>query len=108
MPEELLIIEKQEKVCTITLNRPERRNALSPLMLLQLVETLVRLKSDDPVGAALAFARSHGVSDIIVGRSRQPLWRRLLGRSPMHRIIEEAEGFDVHIVALDAEAGANP
>jgi two-component system sensor histidine kinase KdpD len=62
---------------------------------------VVRLRGEDPVAAALDFARSHGVSDIVIGRSRQPWWRRALGRSPMHRIVEEADGFDVHIVALE-------
>ena len=35
----------------------------------------------DPVAALLDFARSHRVSDLMVGRSRQPWWRRALGRS---------------------------
>lgn len=33
MEEKLLLIEKKERICTIILNRPERRNALSPLLL---------------------------------------------------------------------------
>ncbi|NTU60523.1 MAG: universal stress protein [Deltaproteobacteria bacterium] len=66
---------------------------------------VVRLQAPDPVAAALDFARSHGVSDVVVGRSRQPLWRRLLGKSPMHRIVDEATEFDVHVVALEPEAG---
>ncbi|MBI5015695.1 MAG: universal stress protein [Deltaproteobacteria bacterium] len=64
---------------------------------------VVRLKGVDPVATALDFARAHGVSDIVIGRSRQPWWRRVLGRSPMHRLVEGAEGFDVHIVALDVD-----
>ena len=66
---------------------------------------VVKLTAKDPVAATLDFARSHGVSDIVIGRSGQPLWRRVLGRSPMHRLVEEAEGFDLHIVALDGDAG---
>lgn len=66
---------------------------------------VVRLKGRDPVDTALDFARSHRVSDIVIGRTRQPWWRRVLGRSPMRRLVEEAEGFDVHIVALDADRG---
>ena len=63
---------------------------------------VVRLKADDPVAALLDFARSHGVGHIIVGRSHQPWWRQLLGRSVPLRLVREAEGFDVHIVASHA------
>ena len=42
---------------------------------------VVRLQATDPVAALLDFARSHGVGHIIIGRSHQPWWRRLLGRA---------------------------
>jgi two-component system, OmpR family, sensor histidine kinase KdpD len=64
---------------------------------------VVRLKAKDPVPALLDFARSHGVGHIIIGRSQQPWWRKLLGRSAAYRLIEEAAGFDVHIVSFDEE-----
>jgi two-component system sensor histidine kinase KdpD len=63
----------------------------------------VRLKAKDPVPALLDFARSHGVGHIIIGRSLQPWWRKLLGRSVAHRLMEEAAGFDVHIISFDEE-----
>ncbi len=63
---------------------------------------VVRLRSRDPAAALLDFARSHGVGRIILGRSREPWWRRLLGRSVMHRLVNEAAGFDLHIVSFDA------
>jgi two-component system sensor histidine kinase KdpD len=62
---------------------------------------VVRLQNRDPVTALVDFARSHGVSHIIVGRSSQPWWRRLLGRSFVERMVEEAEGFDLHIVSFE-------
>jgi two-component system, OmpR family, sensor histidine kinase KdpD len=64
---------------------------------------VVRLKAKDPVPALLDFARAHGVGHIIIGRSQQPLWRKLLGRSTAYRLIEEAAGFDVHIVSFEEE-----
>jgi two-component system sensor histidine kinase KdpD len=67
---------------------------------------VVRLQAKDPVEALLDFARSHGVGHIILGRSRQPWLKRVLGRSVFHRIIEGAEGFDVHIVSFDAAEGS--
>jgi two-component system, OmpR family, sensor histidine kinase KdpD len=64
---------------------------------------VVHLKADDPVPALLDFARSHGVGQIIVGRSRAAWWRQLLGRTVVLRLGQEAEGFDVLIASIDEE-----
>jgi two-component system, OmpR family, sensor histidine kinase KdpD len=64
---------------------------------------VVHLKADDPVPALLDFARSHGVGQIIVGRSRAPWWRQLLGRTIAMRLVKEADGLDVLIAAIDDE-----
>lgn len=65
---------------------------------------VVRLQADDPTQALLDFARSHGVGHIVIGRSRQPWWKQLIGRSVPLRLVRQAEGFDLHIVAqLDDE-----
>ena len=64
---------------------------------------VIRLKSDDPVAALLDFARSHNVGDLIVGRSTQPRWKRILGWSALHRLVEESDGLDLHIVSFEDE-----
>jgi two-component system sensor histidine kinase KdpD len=64
---------------------------------------VVRIKAKDPVPALLDFARSHGVGNLILGRTLQPWWRRLARRTVVHRIVDEAEGIDVHIVSLERE-----
>jgi two-component system sensor histidine kinase KdpD len=61
---------------------------------------VVRLRAKDPVPALIDFARSHGVGHIILGRSHQPWWRQVLGRSVPLRIVKEADGFDTHIVSF--------
>ena len=66
---------------------------------------VVRLKARDPVPALLDFARSHGVGQIVIGRSHQPWWRQVIGRSVPLRLVREADGLDVHIVALRDEGG---
>ncbi|MCY1073055.1 sensor protein KdpD [Archangium lansingense] len=63
---------------------------------------VVRVKGSDPVAALLDFARSHGVGHIIVGRSRQPWWKRMLGRASDVRLLREGEGFDIHVVSFTA------
>jgi two-component system, OmpR family, sensor histidine kinase KdpD len=69
---------------------------------------VVRLRSRDPVTAMLDFARTHRVSDVIVGRSAQPWWKHLGRRSVLQRLVEESDGLDLHIVSFDGgeEAGA--
>ena len=62
---------------------------------------VVRLRSERPVDALLDFGRGHGVRHIVVGRSHKPWWRRLLGQSPVFRLVTEASGFDLHIVSLE-------
>jgi two-component system sensor histidine kinase KdpD len=64
---------------------------------------VVRLRSEKPVEALLQFAREHGVRHIVVGRSHKPWWRRLLGQSPVYKLVTEAVGFDLHIVSLEEQ-----
>jgi len=68
---------------------------------------VVRLQGRDPVASLLDFARSHGVGHIIIGRSHQPWWRQLFGRSVPLRLVRDAAGFDVHIVSFDDEERAS-
>src|SRR5262249_48795749 len=62
---------------------------------------VVRLKARDPVAAIMDFARSHGVGQIIIGRSKQPWWRQIIGRSIPIRLVKEAIEFDLYIMALE-------
>jgi len=63
----------------------------------------IRLKSRDPVQAILDFAASHNVGHIIVGRSLQPWWKQLLGRSIPLRLVRQGVRFDIHIVSVEDE-----
>jgi two-component system, OmpR family, sensor histidine kinase KdpD len=64
---------------------------------------VVRLKGRDAVAALLDFARSHGVGQIVVGRSRNRWWRELGGRSVLARILREGAEFDVYVTAREEE-----
>ncbi len=64
---------------------------------------LVRLKSSDPSAAILDFARSHRVSDVIIGRSDLPRWRRLLRPSVVERLVRDGDGLDLHVVSFFEE-----
>ena len=62
---------------------------------------VVRLRSENAVETLLDFGRDHGVRHIVVGRSHKPWWRRLLGQSPVYKLVTQAAGFDLHIVSLE-------
>lgn len=64
---------------------------------------VVRLQSRDPATALLDFARSHHVSDVVVGRTDQAWWQRIVGRSVVARLIAEAADLDLHIISFTAE-----
>ncbi|WP_028660253.1 enoyl-CoA hydratase [Nocardioides insulae] len=50
---DILLVERRDGVATVTLNRPEARNALSADLIAQLGETLSALDADDSVGAVV-------------------------------------------------------
>lgn len=61
----------------------------------------VRLHGTDPVATLLEFASAHGVGHVVIGRTAQPWWRRMLGRSFVDRMIRRATTFELHIVPLE-------
>jgi two-component system sensor histidine kinase KdpD len=69
---------------------------------------VVRLQSVDPVTALLDFARTHGVGQVLIGRTEQPRWKSLLGRGFVQRMVREAEGLDLHIVSFEPGPGETP
>ena len=65
---------------------------------------VVRLKGSDSVLTLLDFARSHGVAQMVIGRSHRPVWWRWLGWDFTQRIIDEGADLDVLIAsARDGE-----
>ncbi len=62
----------------------------------------VWLKAADPVTGMLGYARDNCISKIILGRSHQPRWRRVLRRDVTARIIASAPDIDVEILGDDS------
>ena len=69
---------------------------------------VVHLQAKDPVIAILDFARSHNVGVLMIGRSHQPWWKRIFGRSIPTRLVDEGWGLDIQIVSLDDDEEASP
>jgi len=53
LAEELLLLQKEENICTITINRPHKRNSLTPELLLQMGYTFNALKEDGDIRAVI-------------------------------------------------------
>ncbi|HXW85420.1 MAG TPA: universal stress protein [Candidatus Binataceae bacterium] len=58
----------------------------------------VWLKGDNIVETILDFARDKGVTTIVLGRTHQPFWKRVLGRDVPQQLIQRAHEFDLQIV----------
>jgi two-component system sensor histidine kinase KdpD len=56
----------------------------------------------DLVGAIIDLARKRNVTQIVVGRARLPLWRRLIRRSLSLTLLRRADEFALHIVPSPA------
>ena len=53
MEEDVLLVDKKDYICTLTLNRPQKHNALTPRILQQLQKNLVSFQDDDEVRAVI-------------------------------------------------------
>jgi two-component system sensor histidine kinase KdpD len=49
----------------------------------------------DVASTIAAFAREYGIKIIVMGKSRQPWYRQLWGRSVLEKLLREVEGVDV-------------
>lgn len=73
-PSSELVFEQRSGIVRLTLNRPDRRNALSRSLLAELESALVRISADDSArvvviaGAGRAFCAGHDLSEM-VGRT---------------------------------------
>ena len=63
----------------------------------------VKLRAATPAEALLDFARTHRVSDLIVGRTTESWWRRLLRLSVVDRLVDGSAGLDLHIVSFEED-----
>jgi two-component system sensor histidine kinase KdpD len=70
---------------------------------LQLAERLGaetrRLGATDMAGEVLRLARRENVTQIVLGRARAGVWRRLTGAGFVHEIVRQATDIAVHIVS---------
>ena len=90
-----LILEKQDRIGTLTLNRPEKLNALSPGLLAEFSQALDQIAADDDIkvviirGAGRAFSTGYDLSGS-GGTGNQPhkAYTIDIDRSTLQRMVE--------------------
>ena len=55
-------------------------------------------RGPDVASTIAAFGREYGIKVVVMGKSNQPWYRRLLGGSILERLLRQSEGMDVMIV----------
>ncbi len=106
MEESVLLIEKEDRVCTITFNRPERRNALSPMLLLQLCEYFEQIKQEDEIRCVVlrgagdkAFSSGYDITALPTETDPRAMEKKKK-KTPFQLAIETIRDFPYPIIAM--------
>lgn len=66
----------------------------------------VTLSGEDVAATILDFARSRNVTKILIGKTNEPRWKRLLLRSVVDDVLEDSGKIDVYVIHGEKEAAA--
>jgi two-component system sensor histidine kinase KdpD len=64
----------------------------------QLGGTSLAFKGGDLISIIAAFVKEYGITHVVLGRTRQPWYRRWFGRSILDRLVQGIPGIDVTVV----------
>ena len=106
MEQNLLLTEKRNRIFRIIFNRPERRNALSPLLLYQLSEMLGQLKKEDEIRCVVfrgagdkAFSSGYDITAIPTGVSPEVM-EILKKKNPLQMALAAVRDFPYPVLAM--------
>jgi len=98
-----LIVEQNGAVCTITFNRPEKRNLLTPTILIGLSSELKRLEKEDKVRCVVlrgagdkAFSSGYDISAI----GQNDMIKHHEGDHPLGKALRTIESFPYPVIAM--------
>lgn len=101
--EQELIVEEKGAICTLTFNRPEKRNLLTPSILLELSEQLDRLRDENKVRCVVirgsgekAFSSGYDINAI----GENDMIRHHEGDHPLGRALRTIESFPYPVIAM--------
>lgn len=110
MPDDPILYTVENRIATITLNRPERLNAFSDAMIQQWADAIRRAQEDDDVrvvvvtGAGRGFCagadlRAEGSEDRVLRAQASPGERRNSLRFTVHRVAQALQYLDKPYIA---------
>lgn len=101
-----LLTEENDNILTLTLNRPEKRNALTPEMLVQLYQVLMMHASKDRIRVVVlrgagdrAFSSGYDINAIPTGVSPE-VEKLLQKKSPFELAVESIVDFPYPVIAM--------
>jgi len=104
MAEELLLVEKEGNICTLTINRPEKRNSMNPEILLRLGDTLNSLREDSETRVVVirgtgeqAFSSGFDIGRIGAAGPQEETGPR---RNPLEYGMASVETFPYPVIAM--------
>ena len=106
MNNELLLTERDKNVCTLVLNRPEKKNSLSPELVESLLDELERLAADDTARAVVirgygdqAFCSGYDIRSLPTKLS-DDVHEKLKTLSPVETLFNSIVNFPFPVIAM--------
>ena len=105
-PLDVLLIQKEDNILTLTLNRPEKRNALTPEMLARLHQVLLEHAAEDRVRVVIlrgagdrAFSSGYDINVIPTGASPE-VADLLQNKNPFELAVGSIVNFPYPVIAM--------
>ncbi len=106
MPKRMLRVHRTNNMATLTLNRPEKKNSLSPELVKLLSQTLAELSADDTIRAVVirgagdkAFCSGYDIAALPTRRSDDPP-EKLKTLSPVESLFKTIIDYPFPVIAM--------
>ena len=104
MAEELLLVQKEGHICTLSINRRQKRNSLNPELLLQLGYTFNSLKQDDDIRVVVirgageeCFSSGYDIGRIPSGETQEVTGPQ---QDPLEYGMSSISGYPYPVIAM--------
>ena len=106
MENQILMTETRRNVCTLTLNRPQKKNSLSPQLVEKLLQTLGELATDDTVRAVIirgsgnqAFCSGYDIGSLPTSHDKD-VHEKLKTLSPVEALFKAVINYPFPVIAM--------
>ena len=106
MEKDTLLVKRENGVCTLVLNRPQKKNSLSPPLVTLLLQTLEELSGDDSVRAVVirgsgdkAFCAGYDIKSLPTGGSGD-VQKKLEKVSPVEALFQCIYNYPYPVIAM--------